>query len=127
MYGADELNDPSNLFNFVITDFGGFDETLDHANGGLVMKLYVEKERPTSIVGSYPGTLEFEDKRLTLPKMRNTRVRQILNRLIALYGKGVWIARVPPDRLSQIPRGGLWALLPNSIQNPKGSLEGFDK
>src|SRR5262245_12900407 len=110
VYGADELNNPSYLFNFVIPDFGGYDETLKRANSGLVLKLYVEKEKPTGIVGSYVGISEFEDKPLTVTRMRNARVRQILNRLVALYGKAVWIARVPPERLSQVPHAGLWTV-----------------
>jgi len=126
VYGADELDDPSNLFNFVIPAFEAHDESLNAANFGLVIKLYKEKDKPKTIVGSYPGSMEFEDHRLTLT-MRNAKVRQILNRLVASYGSAVWIARVPPDRLSQRPHAGLWTILPNSVQNPRGWLEGFDK
>jgi hypothetical protein len=126
VYGADEFKNPSNLFNFVIPTFEVHDETLNTANRGLFMSLYVQKEKPSSIVGSYPGMGQFEDKRVTLT-MRKATVRQILNRLVALHGSAVWMARVPPDRLSQIPHAGLWALLPNSTQNPRGFLEGFDK
>lgn len=80
------------------------------------------KERPSGIVGSHIGSFELEDKRLSL-KIQNAAVREILNRLVALYGEVVWISRVPPEHLSRIPQAGLWQILPRSIQNPKDLLE----
>jgi len=122
VFGDDELKQASNLFNFIIPSFEGENETLNRADAGLTMKLYVEKEKPNGYVGSYLGSTDFEKKRLTL-KLHNASVRQILNRLVALHGGVVWIARVPPEKLSQIPQAGLWALLPSSVRNPQGLLD----
>jgi hypothetical protein len=122
IYGDDELKKASNLFNFIIPVFEAENETLNRYDNGLRLKLYLEKEKPGGYVGSFPGSNEFENKRLSI-KMHNASVRQILNRLVALHGGVVWIARVPPEKLSQIPQAGLWALLPRSVRNPKGLLD----
>lgn len=122
IYGANELNQPSNLFNFVISSFEGQNETLNRANAGLQIKLYVEKEKANGYVGSFPGSNEFDDKGLSL-NLHNATVRQILNRLVALHGRVSWIARVPPEGLSRIPQAGLWTFLPRSVRDPQGSLD----
>lgn len=123
VYGIKELRQPSNLFNYVIPFFEVQNDTINQADNSLKIKLFTEKERPSGgIVSSHIGSTALEGKRLTL-KMRNVKVRHILNQLAALHGEVVWIARIAPDKLSQIPQGGLWAFLPREVQNPKGILD----
>ena len=123
IYGIKELRQPSNLFNHVIPFFEVQNNTINQADNSLKIKLFIERERPSGgIVSSHIGSTALEDKRLTL-KVRNAKVRYILNRLAALHGEVVWIARIAPDKLSQIPQGGLWALLPRDVQNPKVILD----
>ena len=59
-------------------------------------------------------TLELEQKRLRL-EVQNVTVRDILNHLTVLQGGVIWIARVSPERLSEIPQRGLWLFLPRSF------------
>jgi hypothetical protein len=126
VYGADELTRTSNLFNHVIPSFKIREQTLNAANSGLRMSLTMAKDHPTGIIASHPGSTDFEDSRLTFAA-KNATVREILNALVSLYGNSVWIARVPPQRLSQLPQAGLWTILPHSVHDPKGLLEPFPK
>lgn len=122
VYGSEEVKRASNLFNLVIPSFEVRNETLDRANIGLRMQLVFAKEKKGALVGSFPGSSALEDKQLSF-KARNATVRYILNRLVALHGGVVWVARVPPERLSENPRSGLWQLLPRSRQDTTNLFE----
>ncbi len=122
IYGAEDVNQSSNLFNLVIRSFDVQNETLDRANVSLRMQLIFAKERTGAFAGSFPGSSAFEDKRITL-SLKNATLRNVLNRLAALHGEVVWIARVPPSRLSDLPQAGLWVMLPRSVEDPKGVLD----
>ncbi|HTG17157.1 MAG TPA: hypothetical protein VK747_18040 [Blastocatellia bacterium] len=122
VYGVEELSQPSNLFNLVIPSFEVKNETLNQASNGLRMQLIFAQEKTGAVVASFPGSLALEDKQLNV-KAHNVTVRDILNRLVALHGEAVWIARIPPQKLSHIPQAGLWQLLPRSVQDPKNIFE----
>lgn len=122
VFGAKELTQTSNLFSLVVPSFEIREQTLNAADSKLRMTVTMLKNRPTGIVGSHLGRTEFEDARFTFAA-RSATVREILNSLVSLHGKSVWIARVPPERLSQLPRAGLWRILPHSVHDPKGLLE----
>jgi hypothetical protein len=124
--GAKEYTEASNLFNLVVPSFEVHEQDLNIANSKLRMSVLFLKERPAGVVGSNLGSSEFEGQRLTFAA-RNTTVREILNRLVRLYGKSVWIARVPPERLSQLPQAGLWQILPRSVHDPRGLVEPFQE
>jgi hypothetical protein len=124
VFGGKELTQASNLFNLVVPSFEIREQTLNTADQKLGMIVLIEVERPKGIVGSYLPSSELEDKRVSFAA-RNTTVREILNALVRLHGKSVWIARVPPQRLSQLPQAGLWKILPHSIHDPTGLLEPF--
>ena len=49
-------------------------------------------------------------------EMRNTTVRQILNRLVSANNRAAWVIRVQPGRLGQLPTGGLWTII--EYENP---------
>ena len=116
------MNQPSNLFNLVIPSFEVKNETLNQASNGLRIQLIFAQEKTGAIVASFPGSLDLEDKQLNV-KVQNVTVRDILNRLVALHGEAVWIARIPPQKLSHIPQAGLWQLLPRSVRDPKNIFE----
>jgi hypothetical protein len=122
VFGASERTDPSNLFNTVVRAFELRNETIDAGSDRLRTALLFETEKPKGSVGSYLGSPDLDEKRLTFT-LRGKTVRQILNRMVALHGDAVWIARVPPDRLSHVPDAGLWALLPRSVQDPRQLLK----
>lgn len=114
VYGVDEYLQPSNLFNYVLPSFEIVNRTIGRANSMLREKLILEKYKPSGIAGSYIISPETENKTLNL-NVHNIAIRQILNRLIALHGEVVWIARVPPDQLREAPSQGLWVMIPVSI------------
>jgi hypothetical protein len=122
VYGAEEVNQSSNLFNLVMRSFEVQNETLDRANVSLRMQLIFAKERTGAFAGSIPGSSALEGKRITL-SLKNATLRNVLNRLAALHGEAVWIARVPPSRLSDLPQAGLWVMLPRSVEDAKGVLD----
>lgn len=122
VFGAQELTQASNLFNLVVPSFEINDQTLNDADWKLGMAVLVEVEHPKGIAGSYLPSFPLEDKRMTFAA-RNVTVREILNCLVRLHGKSTWIARVPPNGLSQLPQGGLWKFLPHSTHDPRGLLE----
>lgn len=124
VFGPRELTQPSNLFNLVVPSFEIREQTLDAADEKLGMVVLIEVERPKGVVGSYLPSSELEDKRLTFAA-RNATVREILSALVRLHGKSVWIARVPPERLSKLPQAGLWKILPHSVHDPTALLEPF--
>lgn len=124
VFGEEELTQPSNLFNLVAPSFEIHEQTLNTADEKLSMTVLIEVEHPRGIVGSYLPSSELEDKRMTFAA-RNATVREILNRLVRLHGNSVWIARVPPERLSRLPQAGLWKFLPHSTHDPRALLEPF--
>lgn len=125
IYGAEEMNQPSNLLNQILPYFTVKNETLDDANMKLRQMFFAAVENlGGAYVGSYIGTPGLGEKRISLT-MRNSTVRSILNRLAALHGEAVWISIVNPERLSQkpLPRAGLWRFLPRMFQDPTGLLD----
>lgn len=122
VYGTKELNDDSNLFNFIIPSYEINNESINKADRNLRIRLLFEKESASGIVGSFSPGPELDDPRISL-RAQDSTVRDILNQLVALHGEVVWIARVEPERLSQIPQAGLWKLLPRSVRDPKKLLE----
>jgi hypothetical protein len=113
VYGVEDWKRPSNLFNLVISSFEAQNETIGSIDLKLYMALIREREGPVGIAGVYSENPELERKRLSI-KVQRATVREILNRMVALHGDVVWIARVFPERLSRVPQGGLWLLLPMS-------------
>ena len=122
VFGEQELTQASNLFNLVVPSFEVHQQDLNDANSDLRMTVLFLKERPAGVVGSYVGSSEFKGQPLTFAA-RNLTVREILNGLVRLHGKSVWIARVPPEGLSRLPQAGLWQLLPHSTHDPRGLLD----
>lgn len=122
VFGPQELTQASNLFNLVVPSFGIHDQTLNDADEKLRMTAHIEVDHPKGIVGSYLPSFPLEGVRMTFAA-RNVTVREILNCLVRLHGKSVWIARVPPEGLSGLPQAGLWKLLPHSTHDPRLLLE----
>lgn len=122
VYGVNELSRASNLFNRVVPSFEIRDQTLNAADEKLGMLVLFEVEKPKGVIGSYLPNSGLEDKRLTFVA-RNITVREILNGLVRLHGRSVWISRVSPASLSQLPPGGLWKILPHTVHDPSWLLE----
>lgn len=125
VYDKRELSNPKNLLNQVVPMFSVNNETVDDANMRLRMMFSIATSEPSGgYAGSYIGTPELEDKRISF-EVSDATVRSILNRLAALHGGLVWISRVPPDRLSQkpIPSAGLWQLVPAGREDIRGLLD----
>jgi hypothetical protein len=123
-FGKREWEQASNLFNLVIPSFRVSDETADAISDKLRTAIIMRVEKPTGIIGSYLGSPDLGDKKLTF-ESRDATVRDILNRVVALHGSAVWIARVPEDQLSVMPGGGLWQILPRTVQDPRYLLGPF--
>jgi len=126
VFGAKELAEPTNLFNLLVPSFEIREQNLNVANSRLRMTVLFAKERPAGIAGSHLGSSEFDDQRITFAA-RNVTLREILNSLVRLHAKSAWIARVPPERLSQLPQAGLWQILPHSVHDPTALLEPLQK
>ncbi len=122
VFGRRERQDRSNLFNTVVPKFEVRDQTIDTASEQLEDNILNLVARPKGIVGSYLGSPALEARRITLSARRAT-LRRLLNLLVAADGQAVWIARVPPSRLSRLPEGGLWTIVPWSVSEPGDLLE----
>jgi hypothetical protein len=122
VFGQGERADASNLFNLVVPSFRVENQTIDTASERLEMTIVFQVEKPRGIAGSHLGNAELERRRITLA-VRTATVREILNRMVALDGRTVWLARVPPSELSRIPEGGLWVIIPHRVQDPTGLLD----
>lgn len=123
-FGKKEWVQTSNLFNLVIPSFSVSNQTVDATSDKLRTTVMMQTEKPTGIIGSYLGSFELEDKPISF-ESRNATVRDILNRMVALHGEAVWIARVSEDQLSREPTSGLWQILPRSVDDPRRLLEPF--
>ncbi|MGH9455206.1 MAG: hypothetical protein ACRD2O_14685 [Terriglobia bacterium] len=127
VYGPEERNQPSNLFDVQISSLTLKDATVNEANDRLSSivfeiansKLPAQPALPpganVGYGGDSPGVTSFEKYRLNLD-MKNTTVRAVLNRLVAIscsLGQPIaWMARIPPSKLSEFPEGGLWQIVP---------------
>lgn len=110
-YGLAEASDPSNLFNLVIPSFEVRDGTIDDADFQLRIALLREKEKVQGILGTRSTISGGSGKRLSI-KLEGANVREVLNRMVGLDGSLLWVASLPPDRLSAIPQRGLWTVIP---------------
>lgn len=123
IYGDQERKRESNLFNYVVPMLEVKGGDLNVANAMLRMLMprnaiavqTKPKLRPGEVygvAGDSPGVGGLEPTHTDL-EFRNSTVRSILNQIVALSkGKVIWVARVPPERLSHAPDAGLWLLLP---------------
>lgn len=108
----------------MVASFTVNEETVDHANMRL-RDMFLATQNPSgAYAGSYIGTPQLEDKRISL-SMQNATIRSILNRLASVHGDVIWIARVTSERLSHkpIPSAGLWRFLPRGIQDTQGIID----
>lgn len=111
VYGQQEVNNAANLFSVVVPRFEAHDATLDEAGAALDIKLVFLVEKPAGgIIGSRANVHARSVRRLRFLPM-DIPLRSALNLLVGLNGEGIWIARVPPERLKRIPPGGLWRIL----------------
>jgi hypothetical protein len=100
-----------NLLNLRISEFTIAREvTLQAASLQLLGRLYfVQHPRATGIVGDYPsGNPQFRVGPWT---MRNTTVRQILNRIVSQHNNGAWVVQQPPWNMDKEPEYGLWRVI----------------
>jgi hypothetical protein len=126
IYGPDERGQASNLFNFIIPTFSVKDSTMGQADWKLRndLDLWVARAKsgwkpgvkpkgafvPGGIEGSYISDPELEKVRISL-STHGAPIREVLNRMVALQGRAVWVALVYPENLSEAPNWGLWMFL----------------
>jgi hypothetical protein len=105
----------ANLLNHVLPTFVIRRCSVADASNVLYMSLNSQlHSEVTGYAGDYnPG----DPQDLIGPlEMRNTTVRQILNRLVSANNRAAWVIRVQPGRLGQLPTGGLWTII--EYENP---------
>lgn len=122
VFGQRERRQPSNLFNLIVPSFEAHNQTIDDLSDRLKQDVMMEVLKPKGVISSHLGTPGLQRKRLSFVAQRAT-VRQLLNRLVALDGESVWLARVPPTCLGHLPQAGLWVIIPHSVLNPRGLLD----
>ena len=99
-----------NLFDILIPDYElQRPATLQEAGLLLYMTLDSQINGPTGFAGSYnPGDVRHVIGPLSI---RDAKVREILCRIVSMRQYAAWVAKAPPNRLLEIPKGGLWDLL----------------
>lgn len=108
VYTPQGRSDPSNLLNTIIPRFHVTDEDPVVVSASVFEALVHIASPGTSVVES---TAVGSPLKITLD-LRNVRVYEILDAIAAQKGgAGVWVVRVPPDRLSVLG-GDLWYLYP---------------
>ncbi len=122
VFGQRERRQPSNLFNLIVPSFEAHNQTIDDLSGRLKQDVIMEVLKPRGIISSDLGTPGLQKRRLSVVAQRAT-VRQLLNRLVALDGESVWLARVPPACVGHLPQAGLWVIIPHSVLDPSGLLD----
>jgi hypothetical protein len=97
-----------NLLNTRIPEFAIDKEiTLQAASLKLLGALYwALNPQSTGIVGDYPGGNP--QSRVGPLRMKNARVRQILNRIVSQRRNGAWVVQQAPWNMDKEPSYGLW-------------------
>lgn len=102
IYSPRARQDPSNLLNTVISDFGVKDEDPQVASYDLAGALVRKFMPDVAIVRSIPvGSLG--PSKVTL-RLHNSKVYEILDALISANGEAIWVVRVPSGGLSTLER-----------------------
>ena len=107
VYASRGRSDPSNLLNTIIPRFRIMGEDPAAASAQAFEALVHVVSPGTSVIES---TAVGSPLRVSLD-LRNARVYEILNAIVAQDGAAVWVVRVPPDKLSVL-KGDLWYLYP---------------
>jgi hypothetical protein len=110
IYSPKARDDPSNLFNRVIKDFGISQVDTHDADLALFCALGRELVPPSSCFGSV-AIGQWGPLKITV-HLQNAKVYEILNAIVAQNAKAIWTVTAPPEKLSKIQFGGLWHLYP---------------
>lgn len=128
IYSSKARDDPLNLFNRVIKDFGISQLDTHDADLTLFCALGRELVPPSSCFGSV-AIGQWGPLKVTV-HLQNAKVYEILNAIAAQNGKAIWTVLTPPDQLSKIQFGGLWHIYPlepsfkNAVQDKLTSMAG---
>ncbi len=103
--------DRSNLLNTVIkrVDLSGSDPVMVSAN---LFALLHRQIRPQGAIAFSAPLGQLGSQKVAI-HLRNAKVYEILDRIVADLGDAIWVVRVPPARLSDL-NGTLWYIYPLS-------------
>jgi hypothetical protein len=108
-----EDEDPSNLLNNVIKDFGV--SRVDTHEADFQLFCAVGHELGSQACGGSIAVGQWGPLKITL-HLQNARVYEVLNAIVAENGNAIWTVMVRPDKLSKLRVGGIWYVYP--LQQP---------
>jgi hypothetical protein len=105
-----ERQDRANLLNRVVRDFNVVDREAGDANAELACALAQEISPSTVCVSSIAGG-QLGSRKITI-HLRNARVYEIIDAIVAQIGKAAWTVIVPGSRLTGSDSSDLWHIYP---------------
>jgi hypothetical protein len=99
----------TNLLNIVLHRIFIPKSDLSSAGHSVFMALYARLHPGEGIAGDFMP--ERSKARVGPMVLHDVTVREALNRIVSAGPKGVWVARVPPRYLGDLPPAGLWVVV----------------
>jgi hypothetical protein len=112
VYAPSQRSDASSILNLEIEDFQVTQMETRQAD----MKLFCTVAQSVNPSGMCVGSIaagEWPKTKITL-NMKRAKVREILDAIIAQNGEAAWTVIAAPEKLSDVPIGGLWYIYPLS-------------
>jgi hypothetical protein len=102
--------DPSNLLNRVIKNFNVMGRDATEVNAELACALAQEID-PSSVCVSSIAKGQLGTQKITI-HLRNAKVYELIDVIVAKNGRAVWTVIVPPSRLTGSDSSDLWHIYP---------------
>lgn len=110
LYSPKARKEPRNLLNRPIRNFAVSEADTHRADFELFCALTAEVLPSTGCTGSL-ALGQWGSRKITV-NMHNAATYEILNAIVAENGNAVWTVIAPPEKLTEIPVGGLWHIYP---------------
>lgn len=115
LYSPKARDDPSSLLNALVENFQVSEMDLQEVSAA-VFEALVHKMAPKTAIVESTAVATLGPSRMTL-RLRNAKVYEILDTVVAKHGAAVWVVRVPPEGLRTL-KGTLWYIYPLEPPDP---------
>ena len=110
IYSPAARADKLNLLNLVVKDFSVAQADTHRADFELFCAI-IRQQHAGDVCAGTGATGPWGPKKISL-HLRDARVYEILNAIVAQNGSAIWTVLAPPQKLTTIPQGGLWHIYP---------------